>query len=133
MFDFTSPAQIVARCQQIMAHAWVVRAFVRHSDEAEDFPEVQEIDRAIFDFSRALETRVDDPAGYLKMLAKKLGKFRAAVEKFAADAPRISSHTNYAQSVISLRTCVDDLAMLRDVGLKLSLTGNTQSESEHDA
>ena len=63
MFTFSSVEEVVQRCQRVMAHAWVVRAFVRHSDEAEDFPELQEIDRAIFDFSRALETQADDPPG----------------------------------------------------------------------
>lgn len=97
---------LVERCQETMAHAWVVRAFLRHSDEIEDFPELTEICRAIFDTSRALETRCDDPVGYFKMLTKKLGKFKVAVEVFAGQVPEISTHTNFAQSVISLRACV---------------------------
>lgn len=105
-----------------MAHAWVARAFVRHSDEVEDFPELGEIGRAVFDFSRALETKTGDPAAYLKMLSKKLGKFRAAVEQFAADAPKASAHTNFTQTIASLRTCVDDLTELREMGLQLLQT-----------
>ncbi|MBT4866570.1 MAG: amidohydrolase, partial [Planctomycetaceae bacterium] len=69
-----TPAEIVDRCQTIMAHAWMVRTFVKHSDEAEDFPELMHLARAVFDTARALETRVDDPAAYLKMLTKKIGK-----------------------------------------------------------
>lgn len=108
--DVSDPLQpYVDRCQRQMAHAWVVRAFLRHSDEIDDFPELTAICRAIFDFSRALETRVNDPFGYLKMLTKKLGKFRVAVEQFAQDAPEISTHTNFAQCVISLRSCVQEL------------------------
>lgn len=112
--------QLVERCQAQMAHAWVVRAFLRHSEEIEDFPELTEICRSIFDTSRALETRVDDPMGYFKMLNKKLGKFRVAVEKFASDVPTISTHTNFAQSVISLRACVDDLQETIDEARQLA-------------
>ncbi|MEW4487350.1 amidohydrolase [Thalassoglobus sp. JC818] len=114
--------KLVNRCQQAMAHAWVVRAFLRHSDEAEDFPELTYISRSIFDVSRALETRVNDPIGYFKMLRKKVGKFRAAVEEFAKQVPDISSHTNFAQSVISLRGSVtmleESLNQAREVAIQ---------------
>ncbi len=99
----------VQHCQDLMAHAWVVRAFLRHADEIENFPELTNTCRAIFDIARALETRVDDPLGYFKMLNKKLGKFRVAVEQFAGDVPEISTHTNYIQSLISLRACAREL------------------------
>ena len=101
--------QLVARAQMTLAHAWMVRAFVRHSNEVEDFPELHEIGRAVFDLARALETRVDDPPGYLRMLSKKLAKFRLAVEQFATDAPKASSHTNFAMAVISIKGCVTEL------------------------
>ncbi len=99
-------AMIVAQCQSIMAHAWMVRTFVKHSPEVEDFPELMEVVRVVFDTSRALETRVTDPAGYLQMLQKKLGKLRKAAEQFAHDAPRASDHTNFRQAVISLNACI---------------------------
>src|SRR5437762_13321539 len=91
--------QAVARCQTVMAHAWMVRTFVKHSPEIEDFPELMEIVRNVFDLSRALETRVDDPAGYLHMLKKKISKLRKAAEKFRHDAPLASGHTNFRQAV----------------------------------
>ena len=99
----------VVHCQEQMAHAWVVRAFLRHSDEIEDFDELTLICRAIFDISRALETRVDDPMGYFKMLNKKLGKYRVAIEEFARHVPEISTHTNFAQSVISMQAGLREL------------------------
>lgn len=95
--------EYVQHCQTQMSHAWVVRAFIRHSDEFEDFPELTLICRAIFDLSRALETRLDDPVGYFKMLNKKLGKYRVAVDEFAELVPEISTHTNFAQSVLSVQ------------------------------
>jgi hypothetical protein len=108
-------AELVERCQQVLAHAWMVRTFVKHSEEAEDFPELMGIARAVFDASRALETRVDDPAAYFKMLGKKIGKLRAASEQFKHDAPLASAHTNFQQAVVSVATCVEDLEDLQDV------------------
>jgi len=98
--------QAVARCQTIMAHAWMVRTFVKHSPEIEEFPELMDIVRTVFDLSRALETRVADAAGYLHMLKKKIGKLRKAADTFRHDAPLASTHTNFQQSVISIDACV---------------------------
>jgi len=101
-----TPAHAVARCQTILAHAWMVRTFVKHSPEVEQFPELMEIVRNVFDLSRALETRVEDPAAYLHMLKKKIGKLRKAAEKFRHDAPLASTHTNFQQAVLSMDACV---------------------------
>jgi len=114
LFEPLSPADAVARCQLIMAHAWMVRTFIKHSPEVEDFPELMGIVRAVFDTSRALETRVADAGGYLHMLRKKIGKLRKATEQFKIDAPLASSHTNFQQAILSMETCVADLeAVLR--------------------
>lgn len=102
-------ADAVARCQTIFAHAWMVRTFVKHSPEVEEFPELMEIARTVFDVSRALETRVDDPAGYFQMLRKKIGKLRKAADQFRHDAPLASAHTNFQQAVISIDASVRDL------------------------
>ena len=111
--------EIVNRCQLVMSHAWMVRTFIKHSDEVEDFPELMNVVRAVFDTSCALETRLDDPAQYLRMLQKKITKFRAAVEQFHIDAPLASTHTNFKQARISLQTCIDDLQSLLELGLSL--------------
>jgi hypothetical protein len=84
----------------------MVRTFVKHSPEVEDFPELMQIVRTVFDISRALETRVDDPAGYRHLLGKKLGKLRKAADQFRKDAPVASSHTNFEQAVRSIDGCV---------------------------
>jgi hypothetical protein len=89
-----------------MAHAWMVRTFIKHSPEVESFPELMEIVRNVFDLSRALETRAGDAPGYLQMLKKKIGKLRKAAEKFRHDAPLASTHTNFQQAVVSMDACV---------------------------
>ena len=98
-----------------MAHAWMVRTFVKHSPEVEDFPELMELVRTVFDTARALETKVSDPPGYLKMLRKKIGKLRQAADQFRTDAPLASTHTNFQQAVVSMDACVGELQSLLDL------------------
>lgn len=107
-----SKTQAVERSQIILSHAWMVRTFVKHSEEVEDFPELSHIVRAVFDACRALETRVDDPDAYLKMLRKKISKLRKATDQFAIDAPEASLHTNFEQAVISMKACTKELEEL---------------------
>ncbi len=113
------PAELVARCQTVMSHAWMVRTFVKHSDEAEDFPQLMGMAREVFDTSRALETRLDNPPGYFKMLQKKLGRLRKAADQFRVDAPEASTHTNFKQAVISIDACVAELEDLLKAGQSL--------------
>jgi len=67
-------AQAVERCQVIFAHAWMVRTFVKHSETVEEFPELMQIVRTVFDTSRALEPKVHDPEDYLTTLRKKIAR-----------------------------------------------------------
>lgn len=99
----------MVRCQKVMAHAWMVRTFVKHSPEVEEFPELMGIVRGVFDLSRALETRADDSAGFFKMLHKKLDGLKEASAQFAKDAPLASGHTNFQQAVVSIAACVEEL------------------------
>ncbi len=98
--------ELVDRSQKVFAHAWMVRTFVKHSDEAEDFPELMGIARAVFDTAMALESRLGDPNAYFRMLEKKIGKLRQAADRFRTDAPIASTHTNFQQAVISMDACV---------------------------
>ncbi len=107
--------EVVARSQILLSHAWMVRTFVKHSDEMDDFPELMNLTRAVFDTSRALETRVDDPDAYLKMLQKKISKLRKATDQFAIDAPNASLHTNFEQAVISMQACTKELEELLEL------------------
>jgi len=110
MNDAIEPdAATVERCQTILAHAWMVRTFIKHSSEVEDFPELMGIVRNVFDLCRSVESRVPDPKAYLHQLRKKLSKLKAATEQFAIDAPLASDHTNFRQAVISIQGCVHDL------------------------
>ena len=117
-----TPSELVARCQIVLAHAWMVRTFVKHSDEVEAFPELMGIVRGVFDLSRAVEPRVGDPVEYFKMLDKKMSDLRKAAEQFAIDAPHASTHTTFAQAVISIRASVEELEGLLAEGLRQTTT-----------
>ncbi len=90
----------------------MVRTFVKHSDEAEEYPELTELPRTVFDVCRALEPFVERPDEYLRVLRKKLNKLRTAAEQFARDVPHISTHTNFEQAVVSILAVCDTLERL---------------------
>lgn len=104
----SSLEELVDRSQKVFAHAWMVRTFIKHCDEVEDFPELMGIARTVFDTAMAMESRVHDPPAYFKMLEKKLGKIQKAADAFRADAPVASAHTNFQQAVISIDACVEE-------------------------
>ena len=109
-------AALIARGQDVLSHAWMVRTFIKHSEETEDFPELMIAARVVFDLSLALGARTEDPPAYFKMLRKKIGKLRKAADSFAADAPLASTHTNFEQAVQSLYVCVGDFESLLERG-----------------
>jgi hypothetical protein len=100
------------RLEVTLAHAWMVRTFVKHSDVVEEFPELMRVVRTIFDTVRAVESRRGDPDGMLTMLRKKFAKLKAAADQFRIDAPRASDHENFRQAVKSLDGCVAELESL---------------------
>lgn len=108
-----NPTEAVERIETIVAHAWMVRTFLKHAPEFEEDTDRMEIPRTIFDFARAVETRrTAGPAEYLRMVRKKLSKLRAATTRFAREQPGISNHTNFQQAAISLTGCVRQIEEL---------------------
>jgi hypothetical protein len=131
MPEFETLPDIVSRCDEIMSHAWMVRTFVKHSEEVEDYPELDGlmgVARTIFDACRALETQVNDPAKYLHMLRKKIGRLKKASIEFERDAKQVSVHTNFMMAIRSTQICVRELEELLEVGTKLQ-----QANSAADA
>ncbi|MFN5799213.1 MAG: hypothetical protein ACK5AN_16955, partial [Planctomyces sp.] len=95
--------ELVARSQQVMAHGWMIRTFIKHCDEVEDFPELNEMARTIFDVFRAVETQTEDPVNYFRTVRKKLAKLKSAAEQFQKDAWHASTHTNFQQCAIAAK------------------------------
>jgi len=103
---------LVSRSQNVMAHGWMIRTFIKHCDEVEDFPELNEMARTIFDVFRAVETQIDDPVSYFRTVRKKLSRLQAAAEQFQKDAWHASTHTNFQQCAISARFLGQQLSEL---------------------
>jgi len=103
---------LVSRSQKVMAHGWMIRTFIKHSDEVEDYPELNEMARTIFDVFRAVETQVEDPHSYFKTVRKKLGRLFAAAEQFEKDAWHASTHTNFQQAAIAAKFLGEQLLEL---------------------
>src|SRR5262249_9467241 len=81
-----SPEEAMERLNVVMAHAWMVRNFLKHADEVQDDPEMLEVHRMIFDFIRAAEPSYQrkDAKEYLHRVRGKLPKLRRVAEYFAA-------------------------------------------------
>ncbi len=125
-------SDVVRQCDEILAHAWMVRTFIKHCEEVDDYPELMHLVRSVFDISRALETRLSMPVAYLRMLQKKLGKFGKASEQFGVDALKASTHTNFQQAVKSISVCVRELEVQLARGQTLLAQLPPSSESADD-
>ena len=108
------PRDLMLAVDAQLAHVWMVRAFLKHSDEAQDDDELAEVHRELYDFMLALggPLKEGNSDEYLKLARKKLGKLKKAAEKFAEIQPQISTHTNFQMAVASLRTAVSEVAKL---------------------
>ncbi len=99
------------RLQPILAHAWMVRQFLKHADEVQEEEDFLAVHRAIFDYIRALEPGAQrgDFADCIRRARGKLSKLRRAAEFLAAEYRRISDHTNYEMAARSLTACVREI------------------------
>ncbi|MBM3993039.1 MAG: hypothetical protein FJ303_02620 [Planctomycetes bacterium] len=92
------------RINLILAHAWMVRQFLKHADEVQNDEEMLDVHRAIFDYSRALEPSLQrrDAAEYVRRANNKLHRLKKAAEFFHQNFLRVSDHTNFQMAAISL-------------------------------
>jgi hypothetical protein len=106
-----SPEEAYLKLEPLFCHVWMVRTFLRHSEEAEDDDDLSDVHRTLYDVMHALgaPSLDGDAAGYLKACKKKLGKLRAANELFQEIQPEISSHTNFRMAAQSLAAAVQQI------------------------
>jgi len=103
-----TPEEAVKRLEVVLAHAWMVRTFLKHADEIQEDEELLEVPRTIFDYCRAVEPAAQrgDVKEYLRRIRGKLPKLRRAAELFAGEFRRVSDHTNFQMASVSLTGCV---------------------------
>jgi hypothetical protein len=105
------PTEAMERINAILAHAWMVRTFLKHADEVQEDAELLEVHREIFDYCRAVEPSrargdVDD---YLRRAKGKLPKLRRVAELLAREHKRVSDHTNFQMAALSLQGVVKQI------------------------
>ncbi len=106
-----TPEQAIDRLNVILAHAWMVRTYLKHADEIQEDEEFLEVPRMIFDYVRAVEPAAQrgDSKEFLHRIKGKLPKLRRVAEFFAANYKRVSDHTNYQMAAVSLSGCVKEI------------------------
>ena len=106
--------QRVEEIDKVLSHVWMVRTFLKHSEEAEEDDELREVHRTLYDCMLALggPLKEGDDAKYLKQAKKKLKKLQNATELFLEIQPEISSHTNFQMAAVSLKLAVAEVAEL---------------------
>ncbi len=108
------PADRMQAIDTQLSHVWMVRAFIKHSDEAAEDEELAEVHRELYDFMLALggplkEGNADE---YLRLARKKLSKLERATDLFARIQPEISQHTNFQMAAASLAAAVQEVGTL---------------------
>jgi hypothetical protein len=106
-----SPDEAVARLNTVLAHAWMIRTFLKHADEIQESEEMLDVPRTLYDSIRAVEPAFQrgDLADYLRRLKGKLPKLRRAADYFAAHFKEFSPHTNFEMAAASLGGVVRQL------------------------
>lgn len=97
-----------------ISHVWMVRTFLKHSDEAAEDEELASVHRDLYDFMLALGPALDanDSASYLRLAKKKLSKLRNATALFVEIQPEVSGHTNFKMAARSLQLAVQRIGEL---------------------
>ena len=106
-----SPHDAMHRLDALLTHVWMVRTFIKHSEELEDDPELGDVQRTLYDYMLALGTawKAQDSEAYLKQARKKFGKLQRATVQFAEIQPEVSTHTNFQMAVASLQQAVKEI------------------------
>src|SRR5690606_10026311 len=98
----------VKKLDVILAHAWMVRTYLKHADEIQENEEFLEVPRTIFDYIRATEpARLrGDYAECLHRARSKLSKLKRVSTFFSENYKQITDHTNWQMAAVSLAGCV---------------------------
>lgn len=92
----------------------MVRAFLKHSDEAAEDDELAEVHRELYDYMLALGPSLDrgDATKYLRIAHKKFSKLKKSMEWFVEFQPEISGHMNFRMAAKSLQLAVGQIERL---------------------
>src|SRR5580698_251173 len=99
-----TPEDAVPRLNTVLAHAWMIRTFLKHADEIQENEDMLDVPRTLYDSIRAVEPAFQrrDTADFLRRLKGKLPKLRRVADYFNAHFREVSPHTNFEMAAISL-------------------------------
>ncbi len=102
---------LMHRIDSLLSHVWMVRAFLKHCEEAEQDDELCSVHRQLYDVMLALggPLQDNDPEAYLKQARKKLSRLKKATRLFVEIQPEVSTHTNFQMAAHSLQTAVEQI------------------------
>jgi hypothetical protein len=102
--DNNANSRVMRQIDLLLSHVWMVRTFLKHSEEAAEDDELAEVHRGLYDFMLALggPLRGNDGAAYMKICRKKWAKFNKTVDLFLEIQPEVSEHTNFKMAAASL-------------------------------
>jgi hypothetical protein len=106
-----TPEAAMQRINLILAHAWMVRNFLKHADEVREDEEMLDVHRMIYDYTRAVEPSFQrgDAKEYLHRARGKLSKLKKVAEFLQANYERVSTHTNFQMAAMSLTFVVQQI------------------------
>ncbi len=106
--------ELMQRFDQQLCHVWMVRTFLKHSDEGQEDEDLQEVYRTLYDFMHALGPPLEqgDADKYFRLARKKFPKFTQAVELFLEIQPEVSLHMNFRMAARSLQLAHQQLQHL---------------------
>jgi hypothetical protein len=99
-----APEDAVERLHTILAHAWMIRTFLKHADEIQQDADMLEVPRLLYDTIRAVEPARErgDISDYLRRLKGKLPKLRRIAHYYRDHHKSFSPHTNFEMASLSL-------------------------------
>jgi len=103
-----TPPEAITRLNDVLAHLWMIRQFLKHADEVQEDEEMLDVHRLLYDTIRAVEPAAQrgDSADFLRRLKGKIGKLRRSSEFFSREYKRVSSHTNFEMAALSFAGAV---------------------------
>jgi hypothetical protein len=107
-----SPQDAMVRIDTLLSHVWMVRTFLKHSEEAAEDEELAEVHRGLYDYMLALGEawKQRNATEYLHVARKKFSRLKRTVEQFRELQPEISTHMNFQMAAQSLTAAVAEIA-----------------------
>src|SRR5688500_17339713 len=107
-----SPAELMRRIDALLSHVWMVRTFLKHSEEAAEDEELAEVHCELYDYMVALGPawKAGDADQYLRIAQKKFAKLQRITNLYLEIQPEVSTHMNFQMAARSLQASVSEIA-----------------------